>query len=199
MSIILGHPSTARAGTSCEKEQRRIRNSSSTRWISFLFLTIFQERATSRAPLRQEARSQGIACPSAQEGVQKVLLGYPRSIHTRFKFRRNMIEIGRTEDLCRQMYDLSDEDHTHHLTPQEVDNYKSNWWNRSNNIVSDTMPIWHTSNFKQALSTLRQLREEEEAQRNQQWTESSSWWSWQGSWWTPYSYESDHGGVSSTD
>ena len=31
--------STARAGTSCEKEERRIRNSSSTRWTSFLFLT----------------------------------------------------------------------------------------------------------------------------------------------------------------
>ena len=31
--------STARAGTSCEKEQRRIRNLSSTRWTSFQFLT----------------------------------------------------------------------------------------------------------------------------------------------------------------
>ena len=31
--------STARAGTSCEKEQRRIRNSFNTQWISFLFLT----------------------------------------------------------------------------------------------------------------------------------------------------------------
>ena len=31
--------STARAGTSWEKEQRRIRNSSSTRWTSFPFLT----------------------------------------------------------------------------------------------------------------------------------------------------------------
>ena len=31
--------STAHAGTSCEKEQRRIRNSSSTRWTSFLILT----------------------------------------------------------------------------------------------------------------------------------------------------------------
>ena len=30
--------STARAGTSCEKEERRIRNSSSTRWTSFLLL-----------------------------------------------------------------------------------------------------------------------------------------------------------------
>ena len=31
--------SAARAGTSCEKEQRIIRNSSSARWTSFLFLT----------------------------------------------------------------------------------------------------------------------------------------------------------------
>ena len=63
------------------------------------------------------------------------------------------------------------------------------------------MPIRHRSDFKQALSTLRQLKEEE-GQRNQRWAQSSSsssWWSWQGSWWTPYSYESHHGDVPSTD
>ena len=97
---------------------------------------------------------------------------YYQGIHDRFfrdeKFSRNMIEIGRTEDLCRQMDDLADEDHTHHLTPQEVDNYKSNWWIRSTKIGSDTMPIRHRSDFKQALSTLRQLKDkEDEAQRNQ--------------------------------
>ena len=131
---------------------------------------------------------------------------YFQGIHDRCvrddKFRRNMIEIGRTEDLCRQMDDLADEDHTHHLTPQEMDNDKRNWWIRSNKIGSDTMPIQHRSDFKQALSTLRQLKEkEEEAQRNQRWTQSSSssWWSWQESWWTPYSYESHHGDVPSTD
>ena len=47
-----------------------------------------------------------------------------QGIHDRFvrddKFRRNMIEIGRTEDLCRQMDALADEDHTYHLTQQEV-------------------------------------------------------------------------------
>ena len=86
-----------------------------------------------------------------------------------------MIEIGRTEDLCRQMDDLADKDHMHHLTSQEVDNYKRNWWIRSNKIGSDTMPIQHRSDFKQALSTLRQLEEkEEEAQRNQRWTQSYS-------------------------
>ena len=88
---------------------------------------------------------------------------YFQGIHDRFvrddKFRKNMIEIGRTEDLCRQMDDLADEDHTHHLTTQEIDNYKSNWWIRSNKIGSDTMPIRHRSDFKQALSTLRQLKE----------------------------------------
>ena len=107
-----------------------------------------------------------------------------------------MVEVGRTEDLCRQMDDLADEDHTHHLTPQENYNYKSNRWLRSNKIGSDTMPIRHRSDFKQALSTLQQIKEkEEEAQRNQRWAQSSSssWWSWQGSWWTPYSYESHHG------
>ena len=106
--------------------------------------------------------------------------------------------------LCRQMNDLADEDHTHHLTPQEIDNYNSNWWIRSNKTGSDTMPIRHRPDFKQALSTLRQLKQEEaRAQRNQQWAQSSSssssWWSWQGSWWTPYSYEGHHGDEPSTD
>ena len=103
--------------------------------------------------------------------------------------------------ICRQMDDLADEDQTHHLTPQEVDNCKSNRWIRSNKIGSGTMPIRHRSDFKQALSTLRQLKEKAEAQRNQRWTQSysSSLWSWQGSWWTPYSYESHHGDEPSTD
>ena len=113
-----------------------------------------------------------------------------------------MIEIGRNEDLCRQMDALADEDHTHHLTTQEYFYYKSNWWLRSNKTGSDTMPVQRRSDFKQALSTLQQLKkEEEEAQRNQRWAQSSSssWWSWQGSWWTPYSCESHHGDGPSTD
>ena len=71
------------------------------------------------------------------------------------QLRSRMIEHGRTEDLCRQMDALADEDHTHHLTSQEYYNYKSNWWLRSNKIGSDTMPIPHRPDFKQALSTLQ--------------------------------------------
>ena len=52
---------------------------------------------------------------------------YYQGIHDRFirddKFHRSVIGVGRTEDVCRAMDDLSDEDRTHHLTPQEVDNY----------------------------------------------------------------------------
>ena len=46
---------------------------------------------------------------------------YYLGIHDRFirdeKFRKNMIDNGPTEEICRQMVDLADEDHTHHLTP----------------------------------------------------------------------------------
>ena len=154
--------------------------------------------ATPRAPLREEARRQRILFrPFTQDEVQKK---YYLGIHDRFtrdeNFRKNMVDNGRTEEMCRQIDDLSDEDHTHHLTSAEIDDYRSNWWIRSTKIGSDTMPIRRKSDFKQALSTLQQLKEkEEEAQRNQRWahSSSSSWWSWQGSWWTPYFYESHHG------
>ena len=87
--------------------------------------------------------------------------------------------------------------------PQEYYHYKSNWWLRSNKKGSNTVPVEHRPDFKQALSALQQLKQKEEgAQRNQQWvqsTSSSSRWSWQGSWWTPHSYESHHGDEPSTD
>ena len=35
------------------------------------------------------------------------------------QFRNRMIETGRDENACRQMDVLADENHTHHLTPQE--------------------------------------------------------------------------------
>ena len=62
------------------------------------------------------------------------------------------------------------------------------------------MPVQRRSDFKQVLSTLQQLKEEE-GQRNQRWAQSSSssWRSWQSSWWPPYSYESHHGDEPSTD
>ena len=54
-------------------------------------------------------------------------------------FRNRMIDNDRDEDVSRQMDALADEDHTHHLTPQEYYHYKSNWWLRSNKTGADTL------------------------------------------------------------
>ena len=191
--------STARAGTSCVKEEKKIRN---------LFSIPNYYIKKGRPHGHRYGKKPGdheyyIANSLKKKCKKKFYLG----IHDRFiqdeKFRENMLDNGRTEEICGQMDALADEDHTHHLTSQEYFYYKSNWWLRSNKIGFDTMPIRHRSDFKQALSTLHQLKEkEEEAQRNQRWwaqSSSSSWWSWQGSWWTPSSYESHHGDVPSTD
>ena len=151
---------------------------------------------------------------SANQLKKKCNKKFFQGIHDRFIrdeiFRNRMIDNGRDEDVCRQWGALADEDHTHHLTPQEYYHYKSNRWLTSNKTGSNTVPVEHRPDFKQALSTLQQLKQKEEgalqtstnSRRNQQWAQSSSsssWWSWQGSWWTPYSYESDDGDESRTD
>ena len=115
------------------------------------------------------------------------------------KFRKNMFDTGRTEEMCREMDKLADEDHTHHITPEEIRVYRNNWWIRSNTGGSDTMPVRHRPDFKQALSTLRQLKDKEDAAHQQRWQSySSSWWNWQESWWHS-SYEHHHEDGPSTD
>ena len=115
------------------------------------------------------------------------------------KFRKNVFDIGRTEEMCREMDKLADEDHTHHITPEEIRVYRNNWWIRSNTVGSDTMPVRHRPDFKQALSTLRQLKDKEDAAHQQRWQSySSSLWNWQESWWHS-SYEHHHEDGPSTD
>ena len=115
------------------------------------------------------------------------------SIHDRFirdaRFRKTMIELGRTEEVILEMDKLANEEHTHHATEEELNVYRSNWWIRSNFVGSDTMPIRHRADFKEALSTLRRLKNEEDQAYYQNWwqSSSSSWWNWQDSWWHPSS------------
>ena len=59
-----------------------------------------------------------------------------------------MFDTSRTEELCRKMDDFADEDHTHHLTLEEMRDYRANWWIRSNKVGSDTMPVRHRPDFK---------------------------------------------------
>ena len=98
-------------------------------------------------------------------------------IHDQFirdeKFRKNMFDVGRTEELCREMDKLANEDHTDHITPEEISVYRNNWWICSNTVGSDTMPVRHRPDFKQALSTFRQLRDQEDT-AHQHWTGRTS-------------------------
>ena len=54
---------------------------------------------------------------------------------------------------------------------------------------SDTMPIRHRLDFKEALSTLHRLKKAEDQAYYHNWwqSSSSSWWQWQDSWWHPSS------------
>ena len=82
---------------------------------------------------------------------------------------------------------------------EEISVYRNNWWLRSNTDGSDTMPVRHRADFKQALSTLRQLKYQEDTAHQQRWKSySSSWWNWQESWWHS-SYEHHHEDGPSTD
>ena len=147
---------------------------------------LHQERATPRAPLREEARDHEyfIANSLKKKCKKRNFLG----IHDRFirdeKFRKNMFDVGRNEEICREMDKLANEDHTHRITEDEIRVYRNNWWIRSNTVGSDTMPVRHRADFKQALSTLRQLKNQEDTAYYQKWqSSSSSWWNWQESWW----------------
>ena len=69
------------------------------------------------------------------------------SIHDRFIrdtwFRKTVLELGRTEEVIREMDNLANEDHTHIATEEEPNVYRGNWWVRSNFVGSDTMPTRH--------------------------------------------------------
>ena len=103
-----------------EQEIRSIHNG------SLLYSQLLhKERTTPQTPLREEVTRQRILHrPFTQEVPKKNVLG----LHDRFirdeKFRKNMFDTGQTEEICRQMDDLADENHTHHLTREEIRDYR---------------------------------------------------------------------------
>ena len=102
-------------------------------------------------------------------------------------FRKTMIELGRSEEVILEMDRLTNEDHTHIATEEEIDVFRGNWWIRSNFVGSDTMPVRHRPDFKKALSTLHRLKKAGDKAYYQNWSQgsSSSWWQWRTSWWHP--------------
>ena len=85
-----------------------------------------------------------------------------------------MIELGRTEEVIREMDKLANEDHTHIATEGELNAYRSNWRIRSNLVGCDTMPIRHRLDFKESLSTLRRVKNAEDQAYYQNWWQNSS-------------------------
>ena len=85
-----------------------------------------------------------------------------------------MPELGRSEEVILEMDRLANEDHTHIATEEELDVYRGKWWIRLNFVGSDTMPLRHRLDFKNALSTLHRLKKVEDKTYNQNWSQSSS-------------------------
>ena len=123
------------------------------------------EKGTPRAPLREEAR--GITSISSRiRSRRNERRDMSWVIHDRFirdeKFCKNLHDVGRNEEICREVDKMANEDHTHHITQDENRVNRNNWWIRSNIVSSDTMPLRHRADFKQALTTLRQLKNQED-------------------------------------
>ena len=175
--------STARADTSCEMTQQKTRSTSSPFLISSLSRTFTSGRAghTVTGTGRKKVIKNTILRINSEGSVEN-----DRFIRDTW-FRKAMLELGRTEEVIREMDKLANEDHTHIATEEELNVYRGNWWIRSNFVGSDTMPIRHRPDFKQALSTLHRLKKAEDEAYYQNWwqSSSSSWWQWQDSWWHP--------------
>ena len=60
------------------------------------------------------------------------------------------------------------------LQKKKLNVHRSNWWIRSNFVGSDTMPIRRRADFKEALCTLRRLKNQEDQAYYQNWWQSSS-------------------------
>ena len=190
--------STARAVTSYEMIRKKTRSTSSQFLTSLRFPTTTSEKVD--ATVTATGRKNWITSTSSRINSKKKCKKREfLSIHDRFLrdawFRKTIIELGRTEEVTRKMGKLANEDRTHYATEEEINVNRSNWWIFTIFVGFDTMPVRYRADFKEALSTLRRLKNQEDQAYYQNWqSSSSSWWNWQDSWWHPSSeYHRDDG------
>ena len=164
-------------------KQRSIENSSNKRWTFFHSQSVLSRREDFRVTDMGKSQETKNIIWRKKKKFQ--------GIHVRFfrdhEFRFRMIENHRDEDFCDAF-----EDHIDHLTEQEYLLCKSKWWLHSNKQGSNTMPLTHRPDSKQALSTLHRLQREAEEDpyvpicshkhKQLEAQSSSTWWNWQGSW-----------------
>ena len=167
-----------------------------------------QEKTTSWTSIYGR-KQRNKAYHTANQLKKKCKKKFFQGIHDRFirdpNFRNRMIVNHRDEKLCRKWDALSDKHHTHHLTSQEYFLHKSNWWLHSNKQGSNIVPVTHRPEFKQALSTLPQLKQNSRRSLtsahvlSQKSKMDKNCWNLQDSWRTPYSHESHDGDKQSTE
>ena len=112
------------------------------------------------------------------------------SIHDRYirdkTFRKSMIEVGRSEQMIKEMDKLASEDHTYKANKEEIEFYRGNWWIHTNVAHFDSVPTRYEPEFKNALSTMQRLKRAEDKKKQETLTQnssSSSSWHWHTSWW----------------
>ena len=164
--------STARAGTSCEMIQQKTRSTSSPFSISSLSRTFTSGKAG--RTVTGTGRKKVLENTTMQINFRSCVENEDYSnIHDPFIrdtwFRKTMLEFNRTDEVIREMDKLANENHTHIATEEELDVYRGNWWIRSNFVGSDTMPIRHRPDFKEALSPLHRLKKVEDESYYQNW------------------------------
>ena len=101
-------------------------------------------------------------------------------------FRKSMIEVGRSEQMIKEMDKLASEDHTYKASKEEIEFYRGNWWIHTNVAHFDSVPTRYEPEFKNALSTMQRLKRAEDKKKQATWTQnssSSSSWHWHASWW----------------
>ena len=124
--------STARAGTSCETEWRR-----NKKFVKYTlgFPTITSGKGGPHG--YRYGKKKGITSTSSRINSKRSVGNddtqtFTIDLFVDTWFRKTMIELGRTEEVCREMDKLANEDHTHIATEEELNVYRSNWWIRSN-------------------------------------------------------------------
>ena len=197
--------STARAGTSCVKEEGPINNWLVIRW------TFFHSLSTS----------------SRKEDLMDIDIVESRETRNTLRLTNRRRRSARRIISRVSMIDSYEMKHSsiEWLKMVETKMLVDKWMRLRTKIILTTWPLQyiiitrviggfvrtrqvpilcleHRSDFKQAVSTLQQFQREAEgdpqvptySNRSQQWAQSSStWWNWQGSLWTLYPSESHDG------
>ena len=101
-----------------------------------------------------------------QRNVRKKKYDSIHDRHIRDKtFRKSMIEVGRSEQMIKEMDKLASEDHTYKANKEEIEFHRGNWRIHTNVAHFDSVPTRYEFEFKNALSTMQRLKRAEDKKK----------------------------------